>query len=262
MVNCAYHCLFWRAAGPGRAQLGAAGGHYELAATGLPGRGVALSAAGVPQPPGRHDSHKDMICGTCNSTTRGPARVAWLAARTSCAALVLAGCAAPARPGSAGQPSAGPARPSAAAAAVTCTSATLRIRAGRQGEDQGARGDVEFTNAGSGPCVLRGLPRVTIVGAGGKPLPVRLVRAGDLSLSPVVLAAGRPDAADLVVFWANWCRRPPGPLSVRITLAAGGGVVSGPFNGPPDYNLVPACPSPGHPSTVSVIHAYQPASAG
>ncbi len=87
------------------------------------------------------------------------------------------------------------------------------------------------------------------------------MRASDLSLSPVVLPAGIPDAADLVVFWANWCGRPPGPLSVRITLSAGG-VVTGPFNGPPDYNLVPSCPRPGHPSTISVIDAYQPALAG
>lgn len=188
----------------------------------------------------------------------GPVGVAWLASLTCCAALVLADCAAPAGPAGAGQRSAGRGRPTSPPVAVSCASAALRIRAGRQGENQGAHGDIEFTNVGSRPCVLRGLPQVAIVQADGKSLPVRPVRATDLSLSPVVLAPGRLDAADLVVFWANWCHRAPGPLSVRITLPAGGGVVTGPFNGPPDYNLVAACPSPGQPSTVSVIDAYGP----
>jgi hypothetical protein len=138
----------------------------------------------------------------------------------------------------------------------------LQIRAGREGEEGGAHGDIEFTNVGSRPCVLRGVPRAAIVQADGKPLPVRLVRAPNLSLSPVVLAPGALDAADLVVFWANWCGRPPGPLSVRITLPAGGGVITGPFNGPPDYNFVPQCPGPGQPSTISVIDAYGPGLAG
>jgi Protein of unknown function (DUF4232) len=131
----------------------------------------------------------------------------------------------------------------------------LRIRAGRQGENEGADGDIEFTNVGSRSCVLRGLPRLTIVRADGESLPVRLARAASLSLSPVVLPAGKRDAADLVVYWANWCGRPPGPLSVRVTLPAGG-VVTGPFNGPPDYNFVPDCIQRGQPSTISVIDAY------
>jgi Protein of unknown function (DUF4232) len=138
----------------------------------------------------------------------------------------------------------------------------LRISAGREGEAGGAHGDVEFTNAGARPCVLRGVPQVAITLAGGKPLPVRQMRAPNLSPSPVVLPPGALDAADLVVFWANWCGRPPGPLSVHVTLPAGGGVVTGPFNGPPDHDYVPHCTSPGRPSTISVIDAYGPGLAG
>jgi hypothetical protein len=133
----------------------------------------------------------------------------------------------------------------------------LRIRAGREGENQGAHGDVELTNAGSRPCVLRGLPLVAILRADGRSLAVRLVRAPNLSLTPVVLPPGRLDAADLVVYWANWCGRRLGPLSVRVILPAGG-VVTGPFNGPPDYNFVPDCIQRGQPSTVSVTEAYGP----
>ncbi|HEY6311955.1 MAG TPA: DUF4232 domain-containing protein [Streptosporangiaceae bacterium] len=191
---------------------------------------------------------------------RSVPRLAWLA---FCAVLPLAGCTASAGPASPGQHSAGPSRPASATvpAAIPCAAAVLRIRAGREGEEGGAHGDVEFTNAGLRPCVLGGLPRVAIVRADGGSLAVRLVRAPDLSLSPVVLPSGRLDAADLVIYWANWCGRPPGPLSVRVTLPAGG-VVTGPFNGPPDYNFVPACLGPGQPSTVSVIDAYGPGLAG
>jgi hypothetical protein len=186
---------------------------------------------------------------------RGVQRLAWLA---FCTILPLAGCAASAGPQGPGQHPARPDRPAetTVAGAVTCASATLRIRAGREGDSQGAHGDVEFTNLGSRPCVLRGLPRVAIL-ADGRLLAVRLVRAPNLSLSPVVLPSGRLDAADLVVYWANWCGRRQGPLSVRVTLPAGG-VVTGPFNGPPDYNFVPDCIQRGHPSTVSVIGAYGP----
>ncbi len=56
----------------------------------------------------------------------------------------------------------------------------LRIRAGREGENEGAHvGDIEFTNVGSRPCVLRGLPWVTIVRVDGRSLSVRLVRPAD-----------------------------------------------------------------------------------
>ena len=156
-----------------------------------------------------------------------------------------------------------PTRPTSATVSgtVRCASAVLRIRAGRQGENEGAHGDIEFTNVGSGPCALRGLPQVALARTGGKSLPVRQARAPDLSLRPVVLPPGRPGPADLVVVWANWCGPAPGPLSVRITLP-GGGVVTGPFNGPPDYDFVPPCLAPGQPSTISVTDAYQPALAG
>jgi Protein of unknown function (DUF4232) len=125
------------------------------------------------------------------------------------------------------------------------------------GRDGGAYGDIELSNVGSFTCILRGLPQVAIVQAGGTSLPVQQVLAPDLSLSPVVLPSGQLDAADLIVYWANWCGPPPGPLSVRATLA-GGGVVTRPANGSPAYNFVPDWVGSGQPSTVSVMHAYAP----
>jgi Protein of unknown function (DUF4232) len=180
-----------------------------------------------------------------------------------CTALALAGCsasAAPARPAGL-QATPGRTTSPTVTAAIRCTSAMLRIRAGREGENEGAHGDIEFTNIGSQACVLRGLPRLAIVRADGIALQVRQVPDFDLSLRSVVLPAGRADGADLVVHWANWCGRPPGHLSVRVMLQAGG-VAIGAFNGPPDYDFVPACISSGQPSTISVVTAYEAGPAG
>jgi hypothetical protein len=138
-----------------------------------------------------------------------------------------------------------------------CAAAMLRIRAGREGEGPGALGDVEFTDVASGRCVLRGLPAVAIATSAGRPLPVLLTRTARVRAHEVVLAPGRADAADLAVFWVNWCGRAPGPLMVRVTLPAGGGTVTGLFDGPPDYDFVPQCLDPHRRSTVSVIGAYE-----
>ncbi|HEX4091061.1 MAG TPA: DUF4232 domain-containing protein [Trebonia sp.] len=96
-------------------------------------------------------------------------------------------------------PAASPAGPPTVSTAALCASPVLRIRAGREGESQGAHGDIEFTNVGSRPCELRGLPRVAIIAANGKSLPLQLVRASNRSLSPVVLPAGRPDPSTISV---------------------------------------------------------------
>jgi uncharacterized protein DUF4232 len=164
-------------------------------------------------------------------------------------ALALAGCTASAAPDS---PKADP------PALAACTGHVLRINAGREGESAGAHGDVEFTNTGASACVLRGVPRVTIIRTDGRTLHVteRPQQPGP-SLRQVTLAPGRRDAAELVIYWFNWCGRPPGPLSVRVRLP-GGGVVTGPFDGPPDYDYVPICLSRGQPSTISVLQAYEP----
>jgi hypothetical protein len=138
-----------------------------------------------------------------------------------------------------------------------CTAATLRIRAGREGEGPGAHGDIEFADVARDRCVLRGLPAVAMATAAGKLLPVALTRTAGVSEHQVVLAPGRADAADLIVFWSNWCGGAPGPLTVRVTLPAGGGTVSGPFDGPPDYDFVPQCLDAHQRSTISVIGAYE-----
>jgi hypothetical protein len=39
-------------------------------------------------------------------------------------------------------------------------------------------------------------------------------------------------------------------------------VVTGPFNGPPDYNFVPTCLSRRTPSTLWIVDAYEPGLTG
>jgi Protein of unknown function (DUF4232) len=51
----------------------------------------------------------------------------------------------------------------------------LRGRGGREGESQGAHGDVELTNTGRVACTLHGIPRVEILTAADGLL-VQLVR--------------------------------------------------------------------------------------
>jgi hypothetical protein len=182
-------------------------------------------------------------------------RAAQLVSLACCAAIATGGCGSSA--GSAGAAQHHGKTTTSAAGTVACSSAMLRLRGGREGENSaGVHGDIEFTNTGSHPCTLRGVPTVTVVTAAGTRLPVRLVRSPAPTVSQVVLRPRKADAADLVVFWGNWCGARPGRLAVRVTLP-GGGTVSGTFDGPPDYDAVPDCLSASHPSTLAVLDAYQ-----
>jgi hypothetical protein len=178
-------------------------------------------------------------------------RAAQLVSLACCAAIATGGCGSSA--GSAG--AAHHHGKTNKAGMVACSGATLKIRGGREGENSaGVHGDIEFTNTGTHPCTLRGVPAVTVVTATGTRLPVRFVHSPAPSVSQVVLRPGK--AADLVVFWGNWCGARPGRLAVRVTLPRGG-TVSGSFDGPPDYDAVPDCLSASRPSTIAVIVAYQ-----
>jgi Protein of unknown function (DUF4232) len=192
------------------------------------------------------------VAGLSGSLTRCCMRwPGWLAC---CAVLAVTGCTGP------GTSPARPAGSQTVPAATACAAAALRILAGREGEQGTAAGFIEFTNAGARPCMLRGMPAVSILRASGTPLPVRQVPGptGGVTIGPATLPARGRGAAELVVSWANWCGPRPGPLLVRIAIP-GVGLVTGPFDGPPDYDYVPPCLAPGQPSEISVISAYQPA---
>lgn len=145
-------------------------------------------------------------------------------------------------PASAGQP---------ATTAKPCQAPGLTLRGGRQGENQGAHGDIIITNTGRRACTLEGPPTVEILKANAGPLAIRPLTS-TLPTGTVVLGPGQ--SASAAVYWSNWCHANPGPLDIAIRLASG--TVTGPFNGPPDYNQVPGCTSPTGPSTLQVIESY------
>jgi len=143
------------------------------------------------------------------------------------------------------------------AAAPPCTAAELRVRGGRGGENTGARADVLFTDVGSSACVLNGLPRaIELLRKDGSVLDTKPAALSPSQLGPVFLKPHAANAADMIIFWANWCEAQPGPLRIRITLPGSGGTVTGPFNGPPDGTFVPECLQEGQPSTLQILEAY------
>jgi hypothetical protein len=135
--------------------------------------------------------------------------------------------------------------------AKPCLAPALTLRGGRQGENEGAHGDIIITNTGRAACTLQGPPTVEILKASGGPLAIRPLTS-TLPTGTVVL--GPSQSASAAVYWSNWCHANPGPLDIAIRLASG--TVTGPFNGPPDYNQIPGCINPTGSSTLQVIESY------
>jgi len=137
-----------------------------------------------------------------------------------------------------------------------CASSQLRARGGRQGGGfvGEALGQVVLTNAGPGTCVLSGTPSVALLTAGRQPLPATALPA-DLQVNrPRLLRPGASGGLDL--YWSNWCGAAPGPLDVAVTPAGDATPVTGPFDGPPGYDFVPACRDAAQPSTLTVTDAF------
>ena len=151
-------------------------------------------------------------------------------------------------------PAPGPTAVAGAAAPRSCQAHVLRGRGGREGESMTALGVIDITNTGRQPCTLHGVPGVEILRPDGSALGVRQARPAGPA-HPLVLPPGKRLAA-LTVSWANWCHGSPGPLLLRITLPGAGGALVVPFDGPPSYNYVPRCTSPGHASTIAVLSPY------
>lgn len=149
----------------------------------------------------------------------------------------------------------GGSKPSVAPTVGRCPARALSVHGGRQagGFHGYAEGTVVLTNQTSVPCSLAGNPTVSLLDAQGIALPLTETPATNPPSPPVSVA---PDhTATLIVYWSNWCGASPGSLQVKVELA-GGGAVTGPFNGPPNYDLVPACIDDSQPSTIFVVHAY------
>lgn len=180
-------------------------------------------------------------------------------------ALALGGCSA--------TPSATPTVPSPSQEAVaptsapsasalpprTCFAADLTVRGGRMGGGTGtAHVDLFFTNVATVPCSLSGAPILTaLLRADGSQLPIATLPADPDATgeAPAVLPPQTQDAASVAFNWSNWCGASPGPLHVRLTLP-GGGTLTGPLDGPPEYDFVPRCDQPTQPSGIELLWGF------
>ena len=181
----------------------------------------------------------------------------WLAAALTGIALVAA-CGGPQHePVAASSPAHGSSHPPPLApAAAPCHVARLTVSGGRQAG--GALGvahvDIVITNTGR-RCRLLGAPEgITVLRARGHALALDLRRTQAANDRPVVLA--RRGRVYVALAWNNWCRPNPGELVVRLRLPGTSHALTGPFNGPPDYNFVPACLDRSQPSTLAVTGPY------
>jgi hypothetical protein len=134
-----------------------------------------------------------------------------------------------------------------------CTPDELAIHGGRQagGFHGVAVGSVVLTDISQRSCTLNGDPGVQLLTTSGTVLVIAHRPNIDPAHSPAVLSPG--NTATLALAWDNWCLPSPGPLDVELTLGQGQLTITGPFDGPPSYDLVPACADPSQPSTLGVI---------
>jgi hypothetical protein len=114
---------------------------------------------------------------------------------------------------------------------------------------------VQFANSSQSACTLRGTPKVAILRADGTRLPVRYKVDRNAISQPVRLPSGAKWSASMTLVWSNWCRRKPGPLSVKVRLPHGG-VVTGSLDGPPGFDFVPGCLNRQQPSELVLLEAY------
>jgi hypothetical protein len=138
-----------------------------------------------------------------------------------------------------------------------CNAARLEVRGGRMGGGTGtAHADLYFTNVGSMSCSLSGEPkRVEFLRTDGTALAITPQGPEPPPVPAATLGPGVRDAASVAYNWANWCGTTPGPLRVRVDLPTGGSV-TGPFDGPPGYDLVPRCDQPGQPSSLILLWGF------
>jgi Domain of unknown function (DUF4232) len=150
-------------------------------------------------------------------------------------------------PAPTGSPSTAPSEPTAAVPA--CDPSALTLVAGREGEAGTVRISVGFTNRGTAPCSLPGVPAsVLLIRANGEPLDLQVEPPLGDPTNRVVLPPGIENAAYLAAYWANWCGTDPGPLDVQVTFTVDGGGVQARLAGP----LLARCDAPNAPSSIRI----------
>lgn len=127
----------------------------------------------------------------------------------------------------------------ASASAPACQAKDLTVHGGRQGAPfQTVEGTVVVVNVSTHRCALHVGTPFSLIQRNGVRLNVH-ERNPTKAIPSILLRA--KNSTGLILAWLNWCRANPGSLTISIALAGGTGFVSGPFNGPPNYNAVPGC---------------------
>ena len=92
-----------------------------------------------------------------------------------------------------------------------------------------------------------------VITAAGVTLGINYLPPPDTAITQATVEPGSVAHIDLILYWSNWCKADPGPLTASITLPHAGGMMTVPFNGPPDYNYIPRCDDTAQPSAVQVL---------
>ena len=153
-------------------------------------------------------------------------------------------------------------------ASAPCQAADLAVKGQVQFTANGRGGGiavVALRNKGKQECRLEGRPSVRLVKNGGPeqvnaPIDRPPVIFPDTAYPLSSLLALRPgEYAGLTLTWTNWCdpkipgKKRVAPSAVRITLPGGAGHIDA------DYNAVPPCIDPSHPTSTIEVSPFETA---
>jgi hypothetical protein len=147
-------------------------------------------------------------------------------------------------------------------AAPPCVASQLLARADVQGATGSLLGGVVFSNRSATPCTLGGRPRTHLLDR-SRLLAVQTFALPRQSGDPPVLRdvvltphGGAPTPSSstkgkafLLLWWSNWCKKPPAAVSVRVVLPHGGGRLTVRLN---EAEAAPRCDQPKSPSRFGV----------
>lgn len=147
--------------------------------------------------------------------------------------------------------------PAAEPTAPACRAAQLSATGWWEGATNSMLGRIWLTNAGDRRCSLQGYPVVVLRAQNGASLPVVLQHAQP-KLTPdrvshpaaVVLAPNQSQSASFALQWWNWCKAPPGELTVRLEVPNDSQLSVVPEN--VGFSGTPGCLSANAPSKILV----------
>ena len=153
--------------------------------------------------------------------------------------------------------SSGAVAPSTVTPSTACTASDLHAATSLDGAMGSVEGTVDLTNVGRATCTLTGHPIVSIFNSRGDEVSLQVTETepqwqADGASQPqgwpvVSLRAG--SAASVRVRWSNACPQLSGPVSWKIDLGNGAGILD---VSSAEVGFVPPCNGPSEPSTLEV----------